>query len=109
MGLHNTFTCSCEYPSGRLGRWTAFWQEVGSGKGISELLISGRGSMYTVLVGEYSSGHYLCIPEQGIGCPLARLSDTFWNFERLSSLICRTDAATIISALDDYEKYRQHN
>lgn len=109
MNLHNTFTCSCEYRNGSSRRWTAFWQEISSRNGVSELLISGRGSLYTVLVGEYSSGHYLCMPEQGIGCPLARLSDTFWNFEQLSALICRTDAATIISALDDYEKYRQHN
>lgn len=109
MRSHNTFTCSCEYQNGRCGKWTASWQEVDSGEGASELLISGRGSLYTVLVGEYSSGRYLCIPEQGIGCPLGHLSDTFWNFERLSALICRTDAATIISALDDYEKHRLHD
>lgn len=109
MRLYNSFACSCEYPSGRLGEWTGFWQEADSGRGTSELLISGRGSLYTVLVGEYSSGHYLCIPEQGIGCPLGGLSDTFWNFEQLSALICRTDAATIISALDDYGKCRRHD
>lgn len=109
MRLHNTFTCSLEYQSGRTGRWTVSWQKAGSGKGVDELLISGRGSLYTVLVGEYSSGYYLCIPEQGIGCPLGHLSDTSRNLEQLSALICRTDAATIISALDDYEKYRQHD
>ena len=76
---------------------------------VSELAISGRGSMYTVILGEYSSGSYLCIPEQGIGCPLGSLSDTFWNFEQLSRLICRTDAATIVNALEDYGKYRDHS
>lgn len=87
-------------------RWTASWMETGAVQGVSELVISGRGSMYTVILGKYSSGSYLCIPEQGIGCQLGSLSDTFWNFEQLSRLICRTDAATIVHALEDYGKYR---
>lgn len=107
--MHNTFPCTCEYPSGRSLCWHASWSETGATQDACELLISGRGSMYTVILGEYSSGSYLCIPDQGIGCPLGHLSDTFWNFEQLSRLICWTDAATIVHALEDYGKCRVHD
>lgn len=107
--MQHAFLCTCEYPDGSSMRWQASWREDDSAQGVSELVISGRGSMYTVILGEYSSGNYLCIPEQGVGCPLGPLSDTFWNFEQLSRLICRTDAATIVNALEDYGEYRDHS
>ena len=71
-----------------------------------ELIISGRGSMLTVILTKYSGGSCLCIPEIGIGSPLGHLSDTFWNFEQLSHLINRTDATTIAYALADYNRYK---
>ena len=104
--MSHIFSCSCEYSSGKSVKWNGTWMEVMPGEGLCELLISGRGSLYSVLVGRYTSGYFLCIPEIGIGCPLSRLSDVFWNFERLSGLICRTDAATIAYALEDYDKQR---
>ena len=104
--MSNMFSCICEYSSGRAMRWKGSWLELNAGDEAKELLISGRGSLYTVILGKYTSGHFLCIPELGIGCPLSRLSDVFWNFERLCELICRTDAATIAYALEDYSRYR---
>lgn len=104
--MSNMFFCICEYNSGRSMGWNGSWMEINAGDEVSELLISGRGSLYTVILGRYTSGHFLCIPELGIGCPLSRLSDVFWNFERLSGLICRTDAATITYALEDYGKHK---
>ena len=104
--MANMFSCICAYSNGRSMRWDGSWMEINAGDEGSELLISGRGSLYTVILGKYTSGHFLCIPELGIGCPLSRLSDVLWNFERLSDLICRTDAATIAYALEDYGKRR---
>lgn len=86
--------------------WQCSWIEVSCGKAGTELIISGRGSMMTVILGKYSGGGCLCIPEIGIGSPLSRLDDTFWNFEQLSRLISRTDAATIAYALADYNHYK---
>ncbi len=87
-------------------KWQGSWAEIGSGHGCRELLISGRGTMLTVILGKYSSGKCLCIPELGAGSPLSHLSDVFWNFEQLARLICRTDAATIAYALADYSKHQ---
>ena len=104
--MHNTYFCSCEYQSGRRMEWQSSWLEVSSGEECKELIISGRGSMLTVILTKCSGGSCLCIPEIGIGSPLGHLSDTFWNFEQLSHLINRTDATTIAYALADYNRYK---
>ena len=50
----------------------------------AELLIYGRAS---------------CIPDVDAGCPLSRLSDIFWNRERLSAHMNEADAVTVAHAL----------
>lgn len=104
--MHHTYFCSCEYQSGRRMKWQSSWFEVSCKEECKELIISGRGSMLTVILTKYSGGSCLCIPEIGIGSPLSHLSDTFWNFEQLSHLINRTDATTIAYALADYHRYK---
>ena len=64
-----------------------------------ELDISGRGTQFHVIVGNHQYGKYLCIPNHGIGCELAALSDTFWNWEQLSRFLGDVDACTVASGL----------
>ena len=42
--------------------WRSSWLEVSSGEECKELIISGRGSMLTVILTKYSGGSCLCIP-----------------------------------------------
>ena len=64
-----------------------------------EFMIYGRSSCMNGVVGKYMSGQYICIPDIDTGCPLSRLSDIFWNRERLSAHMNRTDATTVAHAL----------
>lgn len=103
----NVFECIYHDDDGLPKRWDGCWIQKASMPGHAELLIKGRGSMYTVILGRCSSGNYLCIPEQRISCPLSFLSDKFWNYEQLSSLLGTVDAVTVTTALADFEIHKQ--
>lgn len=45
------------------------------------------------------SGQYICIPDIGEGYLLSRMSDTFWNKERLAAYMQEADAVTVAYAL----------
>lgn len=85
--------------------WEGSWELVGAGSDYEELKIRGRGSCYHLVIGSYSYGNYLCIPEIDIGCALGSLNDWFWNYERLSRLLGKTDAITISRGLNDFASY----
>ena len=69
------------------------------GKNI-EAQITGKGSQMQVIIGKYTYGNYICVPDWGIGSPLASLGDRFWNREQLERHMSRTDAITISEALN---------
>lgn len=73
------------------------------GKNI-EIEISGKGSQMVAVVGEYTYGNYMCIPNWGIGCPLSSLDDRFWNREQLERYMPRPDAITVSEALNIISK-----
>lgn len=70
-----------------------------------EFIIYGRSSCLNGIVGKYMSGQYICIPDIDVGCPLSRMSDTFWNKERLSAHMQKTDAVTVTYALKALSEY----
>ena len=72
-----------------------------------EMDVSGKGSAMHVIIGEYICGRYLCIPDWGIGVPLARLDDSFWNREQLEKRIGRADAITVSEAIRTLSKYME--
>ena len=49
--------------------------------------------------------NFICIPGIDVGCPLAGLTDVFWNSERLSQIMNPVDAETVVKAIADYAKY----
>ena len=59
--MHNTYFCSCEYQSGRRMEWQSSWLEVSSGEECKELIISGRGSMLTVILTKSSRNSSLSL------------------------------------------------
>jgi len=61
--------------------------------------VRGRGTQFHVIVGRHQYGTYLCIPNHGIGCELASLSDTFWNWEQLCRHLSEVDAHTVSTGL----------
>lgn len=70
-----------------------------------EFIIYGRSSCMNGVVGKYMSGQYICIPDIDVGCPLSRMSDTFWNKERLSAHMQEADAVTVAYALKALSEY----
>ena len=78
--------------------------EADEGTHFYELEIKGRGSLFHVIIGDYSWGTYICIPNHDVGSALGALSDIFWNRERLSRLINPIDAATVAYGLNELSK-----
>ena len=82
---------------GRKMAWGSESQKLRPGHG--GLIIYGRDSCINAVIGKYMSGQYICMPDIDTGCPLSRLSDLFWNKERLSANMNETDAVTVAHAL----------
>lgn len=101
----NQFKCIHMDENGNEQKWTGTWEPISTGPGCHELRVCGRGSDYTVVLGQCSTGNYLVIPVMNIGCGLAGLTDVFWNAEQLSRVINTADAVTIATALNDYKRH----
>lgn len=81
--------------------WTGQIYKIKGIRENCEMDVIARGSHFHVIFGSHSSGNYLCIPNQNVGCELAHYSDIFWNCERLSRIIGYTDAITIATAVKE--------
>lgn len=92
------YTCILRHGS-RKERWTGKLTLLQKRPGQYETEISGRGTYFHILAGRHKYGNYLCIPNHDIGCELSDFSDSFWNEERLCSLMQRVDAVTVAAAL----------
>lgn len=64
-----------------------------------EAVVRARGSFFHLIAGSYQGGNYLCIPDQNIGCGLAKFTDTFWNREQISRYMNDVDTESIVSAI----------
>lgn len=73
-----------------------------------EMEATARYSSFHILCGKHKYGNYICIPNWDIGTELSGLSDSFWNFERLTTYypnLSKADAASIVGALERLDKY----
>lgn len=73
-----------------------------------ELEVTARYSSFHILCGKHEYGSYICIPNWNIGTELAGLSDSFWNFERLTTYfpeLSPVDAISIVNALVKLSEY----
>lgn len=86
-----------EYACDRI--WKGHVDLVRCRDGTIEMNVFGKGSAMHVILGGYEYGTYLCIPDWGIGRPLSRLDDIFWNQEQLERRIGRVDSITLSEAL----------
>lgn len=64
-----------------------------------EIDISACGSYFHIIAGVHRYGHFICIPNHGVGCELASFNDLFWNYEQLSRHINQVDALSIATGL----------
>ena len=103
--MEHTLQCRHTYPGGEKASWAAQWKILGQSKDTCELLIRGRGSEYRVILGQCSTGRYLCIPLMDIGCGLSEPSDIGWNTTQIASVLNETDAVTIAAALYDHSQH----
>lgn len=93
------FKCTHTFEDGKTANWTGTITTVRKTAGLTEAEVSGRGSTFTVIFGDYRNGHFLCIPDLDVGCPMSRWDDLFWNMERLGKLMNTVDAVTVASGI----------
>ena len=90
------FICRHTYANGEKDTWIGTISQIRTIEDIIEAFVSGRGSGLTILIGTYQNGHFICIPDINVGCPLSMSwDDIHWNTERLSKLMNETDAVTV--------------
>lgn len=68
-------------------------------QGYKKANVSGRGSSIDFLYGTTNDYNWIALPVQEIATTLSSFTDTFWNSEKLTSLIGEVDAMTIACAL----------
>ncbi len=100
------FNCSVDI-DGEHATWVGDWQLMfyctESGSRLAELEVNGRFSYFYVIIGEYYYGHFLAIPNWQVGCELSfKLTDTFWNYEKLSRYLPPVDCTTVIMGIKDF-------
>jgi len=64
--------------------------------------VSSRGSYFQIIIGQYSKGNYLCVPNWSIGMELAGFNDLYWTLEKLTQKypsLNRVDAISITYAV----------
>lgn len=95
----------CQYHSGkRTVRWQGSMEIIRQTPPY-EMMVSARGSRFHILFGKHTYGNFLCIPNWNVGCEMAGLSDTFWNLERLTRQLKKTDATSVVYALAAAKEY----
>ena len=104
-----SFSIPVEMPNGE----TAYLNRQGSLQFYSissnscEVEASCNGWSFQLIVGKYTSGHYVCVPNWHRGAPLSgRLTDQEWNYNSL----CKAgfemqNAYGIASALDEVSRH----
>ena len=96
------FLCVNEQASQKSDQsWTAELSNLSGTPGCYEMYVTGRGSSFHIIFGNYQNGNYICIPGWKVGCDISDLSDTFWNHEQLLGIIGNVDAITISTALKE--------
>ncbi len=85
--------------------WGGEIKRTRRGPNMLEFIVYGRSSCMNGVIGKYMSGQYICIPDIDVGCPLSRMSDTFWNKERLSAHMGEVDAITVTYGLKALSEY----
>lgn len=98
------YTCHGE-TSARCPSWEGTIESTVK-QSVYERKVNARGSYFHLIVGAYSDWNFLCIPNWGIGIELSRLSDRFWNHERLrQSGLSPVDASSIADALIELDQH----
>lgn len=70
--------------------------------------VCARDSMFRIIIGGYSCGRYMCIPNWNIGMEIVDPDDCLWNYGHLISAypnLNRVDAISIINALAAIKHY----
>lgn len=93
---------------GQKESWTGHIRLLNCSGTCYEAEITGRSTYFHVIAGSHCYGNYLCIPNHGLGSELSYYSDVFWNTERLSDMMSRTDAVTVAYGLSHLKELEQH-
>lgn len=96
------FICRYTYANGEEDTWSGTVRLIRENSGMVEAFVSGRSTGLAILIGTYENGHFICIPDINVGCPLStHWDDLFWNIEHLSKLMNETDAVTVACAVKE--------
>ena len=97
MQFHIHFTCRDRDNPNQ--SWDGWIEPVSSiHDPVIQLRIVSRSSFFAI-IGDTLNGHFICLPDWGVGSHLSDFSDVFWNRERLTSLLGPVDGITIAAAL----------
>ena len=103
-GSRYTFECHYTDEQGNGMSWEGKWNVVDAHGGSIEMTVTARGFSYWLIVGEYTDGYYVCIPEWNAGSALGYLDDLHWNYGRLSRSMSPCDAMSVVAGLRDFAR-----
>ena len=96
------FKCRME-TKGHIEKWDGEIKNIINYGKYYELFIVSRSSIF-VIFGKTSRGGFVCMPDYGVCSHLVKLSDNYWNQERLIEIMGKVDGITIYSALYTFSK-----
>ena len=75
------FNCKYSHKCSETEEWTGTAELIRKTASTTEAVVKGRGSTFAVIVGDYTSGHFLCIPDINVGCPMVGWGGSFGESE----------------------------
>lgn len=88
------FTCTFKNRS-----WLGKIEILKASEHLQELLVSGDGLRFHLLIGDHAFGSFLCEPRLGICCELSHFSDRLWNRQSISQYFSPADTETLVNAI----------
>lgn len=99
-----TFQCNTHHECGN-SSWTGIIELVRKTPDGYEAVATARGTTFIIIAGSYQNGNYLCVPNLNFGCELSRYDDVFWNSEKISCHLNRTDTESLVCAIKQLPKF----
>lgn len=97
------FECRQRKKGGAMSTWQGRWSIYKMEERHIELDVYAGGWGFHTIVGRYTDGHYLCIPEWRVGCALSMsLCDTHWNYSSIAHCLKPFEAMSVTAALADF-------
>lgn len=92
------FECELKKEGVVMKKWHAEFESIRIYGGYYEFVILGKRTIHGI-IGKTFRGTFACFPDLKVSCLIYNFKERYFNFEKLSKVLTKIDAATVESAI----------